>query len=404
MRPAQLTVESFAHYPPGARALAAKHLPLIQQLPLTFAALLMREVQPYDWRFPAERRVLEDQFSYLESLSPAARQQLLQGFAAVQLPERVTRIDWIRQPQDFLNELTACLWSTHQIDTFSQTAEHYTEAWREARPEPQPPIPRLGIVVLGPGVRRDGYELFRRLRPEGVFFPQVTPGEGWQAIVAEGQRRAAAHPEPYRHWYVDGGTPDPVLAAQWTASSYAGMKAAREALLRRIQKIIASGDGGPEKLRTAMAMITPQQLNMQVTAQDEVLRRFEVDVLTQGSGTQIFSTTFVQWTAREALRRAQPYTVVLRYAPRQRKLPMNVMLSGDTKEAGPDPAGSLLDADIGAFYTWINQQRLTGAKDSAFLAWSQEHQQAVAVSPMLPRGTVAGNAATVQQILAMLTS
>jgi hypothetical protein len=404
MQPAQLKAEDFARYPAEARALAVRHLALIQQLPLSFAALLMREVQQYDWRFPAERRVLDDQFAYLDALSPSARQQLLRGFAAVQLPQKVTRMDWIRQPQDFLNALTACLWSTHQIDAFRQTAEAYTLAWTRARPEPKPPLPRLSIVVLGPGVHKDGYPLFRKLRAEGMFFPEVAPGPGWQAILAAAQRRAAAHPDPYRHWYVDGATADPLLAEQLASTSYDGMKTAREALLARIQKIIASGDGGPEKLRTAMAMITPEQLGMAVTQQNAALRRFEADVLTEGSGTQIFSTTFVQWTAREALRRAQPWTLVLRYAPRQRKLPMNVMLSGDSREAGPDAAGSLMDADIGAYYTWLNQQRLTGAEESAFLAWSEEHQQAVAVGPALPRGTVAASSATVEQMLAMLTS
>jgi hypothetical protein len=42
------------------------------------------------------------------------------------------------------------------------------------------------------------------------------------------------------------------------------------------------------------------------------------DWMLPGSGTQIFSTTFVQWAARECLRRAQPETIVLHYAPDNR--------------------------------------------------------------------------------------
>ena len=41
-----------------------------------------------------------------------------------------------------------------------------------------------------------------------------------------------------------------------------------------------------------------------------MLNRFQLSLLTEGSGTQVFSTTFVQWAAREALRRAQPLTLV----------------------------------------------------------------------------------------------
>ena len=46
-----------------------------------------------------------------------------------------------------------------------------------------------------------------------------------------------------------------------------------------------------------------------------MLDRFQVKLLTEGSGTQIFSTTFAQWTAREALRRAQSQTLLVRFAP-----------------------------------------------------------------------------------------
>ena len=61
---------------------------------------------------------------------------------------------------------------------------------------------------------------------------------------------------------------------------------------------------GPEVLRTRLAQLRPADLAF--SSGDEVLDRFRIKMLTEGSGTQIFSTTFAQWTAREALRRAQP--------------------------------------------------------------------------------------------------
>jgi len=53
-----------------------------------------------------------------------------------------------------------------------------------------------------------------------------------------------------------------------------------------------------------------------------------------------------------------------------------------------DPQGSLVDADMGAYYTWLNQQRLPGAEQSRFLVWFENHTEAVALAPSLPRGTV----------------
>jgi len=122
-------------------------------------------------------------------------------------------------------------------------------------------------------------------------------------------------------------------------------------------------------------------------------------VLTEGAGTQVFSTTFVQWTAREAMRRAQPLTLLARFAPRQRMAPMNELLQRNPLTQETDPEGSLVDADMGAFYTWINQQRLPGQDESRFLAWYEGHNIAVAIAPGLAKETVSNGPATLGKIL-----
>jgi hypothetical protein len=403
MKPAQLRPEDFANYPAQARSLAVNQLPLLRTLPLIFAALLLREVRDYDWRFPPERQAIEDQFSFLSSLAPPERENLLRGFAEVRLPDSAQRIDWVAQPQPFLDALTAALWSTHQIDGFRQSAKIYASAWRKACPEPQPAIPRLAVVVLGADLQRNDYPLFRKLRSRGVFVPQVSGDDGWATLTAMAQKRAQDHPATTSHIYIDGGEADSSLAAHLATTSYAGLASVREQLLQRISTMLTSANSGPEQLRTAMAEITPQSLRWPATTSDEAFRRFQLDVLTEGSGTQIFSTTFVQWAAREALRRAQPLTLVTRFTPRQHSLNMNEMLSGKTQENATDPAGSLVDADMGAFYVWIDQQRLAGAEESAFLAWSQAHRQAVLMGPAVPHNTVAGAPMTMRQMLAQLT-
>ena len=40
-----------------------------------------------------------------------------------------------------------------------------------------------------------------------------------------------------------------------------------------------------------------------------------------------------------------------------------------------------MDADMGAWYNWLNQQRLPGAEQSAFLVWFEDHEEAVAIGP-----------------------
>ena len=64
-----------------------------------------------------------------------------------------------------------------------------------------------------------------------------------------------------------------------------------------------------------------------------------------------------------------------------------------------DPAGSLVDADMGAYYTWLNQQRLTGAAQASFLAWFEGHNTAIAIGPAVPRGTVSNSPTDMKQLL-----
>jgi hypothetical protein len=142
----------------------------------------------------------------------------------------------------------------------------------------------------------------------------------------------------------------------------------------------------PEQLRSTLAAITPETVEMKDSG-DGALDRFKLTLLTEGSGTQIYSTTFVQWAAREALRRAQPLTLYTRYAPRQKERTMDELLNGADGKTVPDPAGSLIDADMGAYYTWINLQRLERTGSARFLVWFEGHSEALAIAPGLKAGT-----------------
>ena len=400
MQPSELTKASFAAYPSQAQAFAIAHLALLQTLPAVFVPLLLREVIAYDVRFPAERRTLDDQFAYLESLSRAERDHLLAGFAAISISQELSSADWLHHPQQFSETLTAHLWATNQMDNFRTAADQFAAAWRQAKPEAEPPLSRMSIVLIGKGSSTNTYPLFKKLRPYGIYFPNVNPADGFTAVLNTVVARAEKHPAPYDHWYVDGGTPAPINNTLLSTISYSDLAPVRAAILRRMQSVIASGKSGPEALRTLLAETRPEDIGMSGKDSDAVLNHFKLSILTEGSGTQIFSTTFAQWSAREAMRRAQPVTMLVRFAPRQRQLPMNELLANLHPSNEVDLEGSLMDADMGAYYTWINQQRLSGSERATFLAWFEGQNQALAIGPSLPRGTTSPNSMTVEKIIA----
>lgn len=400
MQPTALTAEHFRQYPPQARALAVQHLALLQQLPAAFLASLLQELIEYDYKFPAERAALTGELDYLQTVSAQQLDQLFREFRGIQLAAQGDKSNWVEQPLAFNEQFSAYLWSSHQMDRFQEAAAAYGEHLQAVVPAPAPVVPRLSIAVLGAGVSTYSGALFTRLRPHGTYFHNVQPSGGLAALVSGVSSRAAQHALPYAHWYIDGGSPVPTesAASSVTTVSYADLQPTRAALLDSIQRESSRPGAGPESLRNYLAHLRPEQLGMRG---DPVLDRFQLKLLTEGSGTQIYSTTFAQWTAREALRRAVPLTVLVRFAPRQRQRPMSELLSNEGGPAELDPAGSLIDADMAAWYQWINLQRLSGHDQSVFLAWFEGHRQAVAIGPSLPRGTESGSPLTMDALLSL---
>lgn len=402
MLPRDLQIDQFAGYPPEAKRVVQAHLNALRELPLSFVPSLLREVIDYDYKFPAERVAIDAELANLSSLTQAQIEEWFQAFAQVTLSPALENVDWINLPAQFVEQQSAYLWTTHQLDAFSNAARAYGTRLHAMIPPDPLPVPRLGIAVIGQGVAANEAALFKNLRKHGTYFGHIKPDNGLQLLLAGVEARAKAHPVPYGHWYVDGGQ-ELEQSARLTCVSYRALEPVRAALLKRMQAEIERPGMGPEELRTRMARLTPQDVGMS-QAGNEVLDRFLVKLFTEGSGTQIYSTTFAQWTAREVLRRAQALTLLVRFAPRQRQRPMNELLSSGNSHAELDLAGSLVDGDMGAYYHWINQQRLPGSDRSSFLVWFEGHSQALVVAPSLPRGTESTSAIDLGQLLSLAVS
>ena len=255
--------------------------------------------------------------------------------------------------------------------------------------------------MIGQGVDIAPEPLFRKLRPHGAYFTAVKPENGLSCLLETVAARAGSSPAPYAHWYIDGGEQLP-HAPGIICVSYKTLDPVRAAILTKIHAETQKSGMGPEALRTFMAQLRPADLGM-ASPGDPVIDRFQIKLLTEGSGTQIFSTSFAQWAARESLRRAQPVTLLVRFAPRQRQRPMSELLSPSVEQVELDPIGSLMDADMGAYYNWINQQRLPGSEKSLFLAWFENQKEAVAISPGIPRGTVCSAPIDLRGIVSWMT-
>lgn len=397
MLPRDLKPEQFRAYPPEARKLAVNNLRTLQQLPLSFLPNLLSEVIEFDYKFPVERQRISKEIAMLGSLTPAQMQEWFRSFRDLSLSIKLEHFDWLDQPAQFVEQLSAHLWSTHQLDAFRKAAKEYGDRLQAAVTPDRPVISRLGIAIIGQGVNAYEGRLFRDLREHGTFFSHINPENGLQQLMKVVTARAHAHPVPYAHWYVEGGQVvehGPML----THVSYQALEPKRLTLLNKMQAEIKRPGMGPVELRTILAALQPADVGFDRQG-DPVLNYFQLKLLTEGSGTQVFSTTFVQWAAREALRRAQPLTLLVRFGPRQRQRPMNELLSNTDSHSEPDLVGSLVDADMGAYYNWINQQRLPGAEYSSFIAWFEGSSRAVALGSPFARGATSSATATLEELV-----
>jgi hypothetical protein len=405
MQPGDLSAKSFSEYPEQAKALAVANLALLRRLPLSMLPLLLGQIIDYDWRFPAEQGEVKRQLQFLTQLSSDSFTEIMAPFAAVQLPDALAATDWVNQPKVFGQQLSAFLWSAHQIDGYHAAAQKFQAHVDAALPLEPPATPRFAVVIIGKGAAQSDEPLFSRLRPLGTLFTNVKPENGLQTLLDLVNARSKEHPESYAHWYIDGGEAEPTFGAApgVTISSYGALAPAivRELTLMNqyVGQLEKSDAAGPEAVTSYIANMTPEDLGLRHDPADPVLEHFEASLLTEGAGTQIFSTTYVQWAARECLHRAQPLTLLARFQPRQRAATMNQMLSRDASTQLTDAEGSLVDADMGAYYTWINQHRLPGADQSRFLAWFEDHNLAIAIGPESAQGTTSDAATDIQQIL-----
>ncbi len=162
----------------------------------------------YDCKFPSERAELERLFIYLGTLGVGSFRAAVSAFAQLKLGREVEQSDWVNSPGVFSEQLSAHLWATRQIEAFRAAAVDYVQKVSGSAPDPALPTHRLGIAVIGQGVAKNDYPLFRKLSVRrSVYF---TTGEARRAelkvLLDAVATRAKAHPVPiWRHWYIDGG-------------------------------------------------------------------------------------------------------------------------------------------------------------------------------------------------------
>jgi hypothetical protein len=400
MTPASLTAASFDAYPAEGRALAQQYLTVLRSIPLAVLPGFLERIRSCDWQFPQEQIVLTTQLEWLTHASAQVRGRLFMPFAAIVLSSDLTALDWVHDPQGFIQALSAHLWQSRQIDSYRAAA---VELFRALPAPPPPSQPALVVAVIGRDAPISSYPIFARMRSQGLYARSVSTEGAQDALLAALTKRASAAPARYAHWYIDGGDAWPLgpdVRELITHFTYPQLAPINDAVLKAMDEAVQQGTG-PEVLESRLSHLTPAALGAAQTTTDPRLQHLYVSLLTTGSGTQIYSTSFLQAAAVEVLRRVRPSTLYFRFAPRRKQASINDLIEARAISPEVDPEGSLVDADMAAYYAYLELAKLPGGERASFVTWVEGRGEALVIGPNVTKGVESTTPLSMQQILAL---
>lgn len=401
MTPASLTVSSFDAYPPQGKDLARQYLTVLRGMPLAVLPSFLEQVRTFDWRFPYEQASLTGQLEWLKKANADQLGRLLQPFASVTLSAPLAAWDWVNDPQGFTQALSEHLWQSRQIDGYRVAA---VELFR-ALPAPSAPAqPSLVVAIIGRDAPVTSYPLFLRIRKSGMVLRNLATADAQETLLALLAERAQAAPVPYAHWYIDGGDAWPVngpVSESMIHFTYPQLTPINNAVLKAMDEAVRQGTG-PEVLENRLSHLSPAQLGATETTADLRLQHLFVSLLTAGSGTQLYSTSFVQAAAFEVLHRARPSTLYFRFAPRRRQVSINDLIESRAVSPLLDPEGSLVDADMAAYYAYLELQKAPGGGHASFMVWVEGRNEAFIAGPNVAQGVESNTPLSMKQALSLV--
>jgi hypothetical protein len=380
---------------------------LARRLPATFGAAVHDQLRQWDFLFPAEQRQLRAQLDWLSGLEQAEFDRLfapleeLEGRMALG-PHDATAGLGVREVGILARSPLYAQWRVEVEKVFSRI---------DAATAPSVPLrnsPRLLLSILPPAASLTDQPVWPSLAKLGAWFSLDRPfGEILPGLVSRIAARACApaFEEIERTWVFECGTQFSDLANS-TVLSWDAMDPLRREFLRRlnaVQRDLRSVDQTTEDLRRADIS---RLAGPAITANPRV-REFVRSVLLSGNGSLVFSNSFVEWGASEALRRVQPQALVASFGMRQKLKPFSsLVLFEDQNRSNPvrdqdDPAGSLADAVLLAEYVYLASQRVACYPDHTVTLMSAiDWNRVLILGPRAPR--FAASSATPEQLTAFV--
>ena len=428
-----------------ARQLVQENQSAVDRLPGTFLVNTLTELEKWPILFEPEKAYFRALLGQLTALDAV---QFQDTFGSLKAFEQRTGCDRVaaNDPETFQKHLLDHLYRSGQypawrreIDAIFQKLQPLVEARLYATEQK----PRLVVILYEEGIALERDKLWRRLHSVGTRVPlnisgtenrdafvralftgQSPVGAGQQAgTLARIQQADRTGPtlfevlrdsesfSPTDIWILEAGDSlhklceagsKPGHSPCATGLSYERLRSYRQQLSEAIYNKVLTGVRGPQELAAWMKtlQVTPRE-GTALYVDDRVMA-FTRDVFLAGAGTLIINNTFVEWAAVQALKRAQPRVLVVRFGVREKMKPFSSLLlfskphPGDQIPNLQDPLGSFVDVELLSYYVWLNAEEVTpyrGKTLYVLLADGVDQMLVVGPGPSKPVVKVDGPAA-----------
>lgn len=338
---------------------AAEHT--LERLPLTMRPALATELAERPLLFPFEQQRLDRLLAAVDALPATELDRLTAPVRQIEQQMEIHRWQFSTNADSMLNA-SQLLRSPYYSD-WRRAIRQLTDALEQQadRLAPRPPAaPTTLVLVLPADLPVNGATLDRLWQRHAHRVDLSATARPFSAELIDALAPLSA--EPSACWSIDaaGQTALPAPSLQLNYAALHDFTARFLAAVNAVPKSIATSD---QILAEVRQRDWQPDWPVAQLGTDPRLLRFVVDLYLSGNGALIFSNSFVQWAAAEALRRARPQRMLARFGVRPRPKPFTgIAIFEDQHQISrlpdvPDPEGSAIDAQQLAHYVWLAARR-----------------------------------------------
>lgn len=389
----------------------------IARLPLTMQPALNHQVSTWNDLFPFEQKRAADFLHALSLFHSSELEALTRNLRELEQKMDVTH--WgFSISSDTMKNASQLARSPYYLEWRREVQRVFSAIDSRSSAETGTVASRLLLLILPDSLPMASLTSQKTWDPRGAEYAidgdvhriaelALQPGVGLPALISSSAASTAADTDC---WLIDAEAHlqslYKPLAEPATLVEYGVLKTFKDQFLSQVNTVPKDIEGTDQILARMRRQDWNQWWPKSMAGQDR-LRSFVVELFLSGNGALIFSNSFVQWAASEALRRARPRLLVARFGMRSKPKPFTGIAIFENQQKisalrdTDDPEGSAADALILARYVWLSALRYPEAQQTSCICVGESSRSIYVIAPDAKRPAwAAGTAVTPNRSLA----